>query len=323
MAIELLFFVAGFALLVKGADILVDGAASIATKLRVSALMIGLTVVALGTSMPELGVNIAASLGGENEITLGNIVGSNIANILLILGFTALIIPLRVKNETLWKEIPYGFMAALVLLVIASDSLIMGRRSVIDTTDSYILLLFFSIFLAYVIGTAKAQRSIRSLFKREKRFKEFSAPLSIAMVIGGIIGVAVGGQWVVYGAVYIAGLLGLSEFLIGATIIAIGTSLPELVTSVVAAFKRQADIMIGIISGSNIFNISFILGISGLIRPIAVDGMRTFDLMFLLLASGLLFVFVFLDKKRLLSRREGVVFLLLFLAYILFTVWRG
>lgn len=320
MAAEIALLIAGLVVLLKGADVLVDGAASMASKFRVSPLMIGLTVVAFGTSMPELGVSMAASVHEQSDIVLGNIMGSNIANILLILGLAAILMPLKVKNQTLWKEIPYGFMAALVLFLMASDSLIAGRISMIDSIDGYVLLLFFSVFMAYVIGAAKSQRR---MFRGDGKIKEYSTPVSLGLAIGGIAGVSIGGQWVVSGAVYIARVFGLSEFLIGATIIAVGTSLPELATSAAAALKKRADIAVGNIAGSNIFNIFFVLGISAAVRPVAVSWMRSIDLIFLLLASGLFFVFVFLDRKRELSRGEGIVFLFLFLVYILFTVWRG
>ena len=313
-----ILFVLGFIFLIKGADLLVDGSSSIAKRIGISDIVIGLTIVSLGTSAPELLVNIVASFKGNVDIGIGNILGSNISNIFLILGIAAMIYPLKIKRATTWKEIPLNLLAALILFAMANDVLIdKADASILTRTDGLILMTFFIIFLNYTMGLAKANKEVNGDYNHHSTFK------AVAMVIIGIVGLAYGGKWVVDGAVTIAKQLGLSEALIGLTVVAVGTSLPELATSAVAAYKRKADIAIGNVVGSNLFNIFWVLGLSAVIRPLPFNPMINTDIGVYLAATLLLFVFCFTKKRYQLDRWEGGVFVLAYIAYIIFLVIRG
>jgi cation:H+ antiporter len=313
-----ILFVVGFVFLIKGADFLVDGSSSIAHRLGISQLIIGLTIVSLGTSAPELLVNIIASLQGASDVGVGNILGSNIANIFLILGVSALIYPLLIKKNTTWKEIPLNFLSAVVLLVLANDIFIdQGPGNMISRIDGIVLMIFFIIFIYYTIGLAKSENHSDFEYKTHHTFK------SIIMVIVGIVGLAYGGKWVVDGAIAIASGFGLSEALIGLTIVAIGTSLPELATSAVAAYKRNTDIAIGNVVGSNLFNIFWVLGLSALIKPLPFRSEINADILVYMAATVMLFVYAFIGKKGHIDRIEGGIFLVVYIAYIVFLVYRG
>ena len=315
--ITYLLFILGFALLVKGADLLVDGAASIARKMNVSEISIGLTIVAFGTSMPELIVNLFASFQGNPDIAIGNILGSNIANILLILGMSAIIYPLTVKKNTVWKEIPFSLLAAVVLGVLASDMLIDGKNfSELSRGDGFILIGFFVIFMYYIVSTAKEPDSSKETVPED--FKEIPTSRSILFLLGGIAGLVIGGKLIVDGAVFIAGNLGLSQSFIGLTVVAVGTSLPELATSVVAAYKKNVDIAVGNVVGSNIFNIFWILGVSAIIKPLPFNPSGIYDLGMTLFASLLLFIFLFIGKKHRISKVKGIFFVVIYILYIVF-----
>ncbi len=315
-------FVLGFFLLIKGADYLVEGASSLAKRLGVSTLVIGLTVVAFGTSTPELVVNIIAAIQGSGDIALGNIIGSNMANLLLILGIAALITELKVQHSTVWKEIPFSFLAALVLLVFSSVAFLdnSGIKHILRF-EGITLLLFFAIFLYYVIGLAKRNagqmEDEKLIVKREPAWK-----ISL-MIVGGLVALYFGGEWIVSGAVGIARQLHLSELLISSTIIAIGTSLPELVTSVTAALKKDTDLAVGNVIGSNIFNIFWILGVTSIIRPIQLSVPAVTDIALLMAATTLLFAFMFVGGRHQLDRWQGGVFIALYVAYLVFLVVRG
>lgn len=312
-------FIFGFFVLIKGADLLVDGATSVAKRLNVSDLVIGLTVVAFGTSTPELFVNIFASFQGNTDIAIGNVLGSNIANILLILGIAAIIFPLKVQNTTVWKEIPFSLLAILVLAVLANDELIDQKSSSeLTRSDGLILLGFFIIFIYYIFGIAKESNT-----NHNKEVGHLSNFKSIAFIVIGLTGLVLGGKWIVDGAVEIAKDLGVSQSLIALTVIAIGTSLPELATSSVAAYKKNTDIAIGNVVGSNIFNIFWILGISSIIKPLPFHSSSNADITMTIIASILLFAFLFTGKKHLLERWEGGMFILIYLAYIVFLIIRG
>lgn len=311
-------FIVGFALLVKGADLLVMGSSSLAKRLGIPSLVIGLTIVAFGTSMPELLVNIIASVRGNTDIAIGNVIGSNIANLFLILGISCCIYPLTVQRNTTWKEIPLSLLAALVLLLLANDGLIEGAPlSVLSRIDGFILIAFLIIFIYYTIGIALAGK------EKDGHYEERPILYSIAMIGGGMLVLFLGGKWVVEGAVLIARLVGLSEVFIGLTIVSIGTSLPELVTSVVAAHRRQSDIAIGNVVGSNIFNIFWILGVSSLISPLPFDPRLNTDVIALIVGTLLLFIFMFIGKRHEMERSQGVVFILSYLAYIAYLILRG
>jgi len=307
----------GFILLIKGADLLVDGASSVGRRLNLSDLAIGLTVVAFGTSLPELFVNIFAGVKGNTDIAIGNVLGSNIANIFLILGLSAVIFPLAVGKGTVWKEIPLSLLAAVVLGIMANDRLIdKSDNSVLTRIDGLVFLAFFIIFLYYSFGIAKRIEGIDNHLPQ----KQFGLLKSSLMIVSGLAGLALGGNWIINAAVQIASRLGVSQSLIGLTIVAVGTSLPELATSVVAAYKKNAEIAVGNVVGSNIFNIFFILGLSSVIKPLAFNPGSNMDIGAVILASLLLFLWMFTGKKRSLDRWEGLVFLVLYGGYITFLV---
>ena len=276
-------------LLIKGADYLVTGASSLAFKLGIAPLVIGLTIVAFGTSAPELIVNLLASFSGNTDIAIGNILGSNIVNILVILGVSAIIYPLTVRKSTVWKEIPFALLAVVVLAFLASDALIDGAAtSWLTRIDGLILISFFAIFLYYIVGIAK-----QSPEDTLEKPADLSLMRSGLLILVGLIGLVVGGKWIVDGAIVFAQSLGVSQALIGLTIVAIGTSLPELATSVVAAYKKNTDIAVGNIVGSNILNIFWILGISAFITPLPFAPVMTIDILVTLFASLLLFLALF------------------------------
>ncbi|MBU1202833.1 calcium/sodium antiporter [Patescibacteria group bacterium] len=310
-------FIAGFYFLIKGADWLVDGASSVAKKFKVSNIVIGLTIVSFGTSAPELIVNLMASFRGSSDLAVANIVGSNIANILLILGISAIIFPLAVKHGTVFKEIPFSLLGVVILWFLANDMIVdkVGFNA-LTRIDGVVLLSFFVIFLYYSFGMAKVEGEGEDI-------KEISNWLSIVMIIGGMLSLALGGQWIVDGAIAIAVKLGMSEALIGLTIIAVGTSLPELAASAVAAYKHKSDIAIGNVIGSNVFNVFWILGVSSLIRPIVFSPILNFDIYFLVAITCFLFLFMFVGKKNLLQRWQGIFLIALYVIYIIYLIIRG
>jgi cation:H+ antiporter len=305
--------VVGFVLVIKGADLFVSGASSLAKRLHVSDLAIGLTVVAFGTSLPELAVNVAASIRGDAGITIGNILGSNIANILLILGIAGVIFPLAVTKGTVWKEIPLSLLAAILVGILANDRFIDGAGSSrLTRIDGLVLLCFFVVFLYYTAGIA---RNIEGA--QEQTGKDVPAPLKTGVLMAiGFVALLVGSTWVVDGAVKLATSLGVRQTVIGLTIVAVGTSLPELATSAAAACRKNAEIAIGNVVGSNIFNIFFILGVSALIRPIPFEPRVNVDIGVTIIASGLLFLCMFTGKRRTLDRWEAAVFLVLYAVYV-------
>lgn len=316
---QIILLLLGFIFLIKGADFLVEGASSIARKWGVSPLVIGLTVVAFGTSMPELMVSLLSSINGSSDLAIGNVVGSNIANTLLILGVAAVIFPLKVTSGTVWKEIPLSLLAVLVLAVLANDALIDGASSsALTRIDGLAFLSFFLIFLYYTFGISKIKDS-----DEEDGIPTHKIYVALGMVLLGLTGLMIGGNWVVTSSSEIAKTLGLSEKLIGLTIVAIGTSLPELFTSAIAAYKHRADIAIGNVVGSNIFNVFFVLGTSSSIHSISYAPALNFDLMVAGIATAILFLFMFIGKSHSLDRWQGAIFILLYIAYLVFLVLRG
>lgn len=317
--INLLILFAGFALLIFGADKLVDGASSLASRLGIPNIVIGLTIVAFGTSAPELVVNVFAAVEDSTEMVLGNILGSNIFNVFGILGICALIYPLTVKTSTTWIEIPLSFLAAIAVFIIANDVLLDQTDSnLITRTDGLILLLFFIIFLVYNITL-----SINSTEDAGVKSINYTYLKSSVFIVLGLAGLVIGGRLIVTSAVEIAQTFGLSERVIGLTIVSIGTSLPELATSVVAVRRRNLDIAIGNVVGSNIFNIFFILGISTVITTVPVQQASSVDIGLNMLAGFLLFVFIFTGKGRNLERWEGIIFLALYISYLVYLVLNG
>jgi cation:H+ antiporter len=305
--------IAGFVLLIKGAGFLVNGASSIARRFNVSDLVIGLTIVAFGTSTPELFVNIFASIKRNTDIAIGNVLGSNIANIFLILGVSSVIYPLTATKGTVWKEIPFSLLAILVLGVLANDRLIdKDNASALMRTDGLVFLSFFIIFLYYSGSIAKRIEGMEELVPA----KQYGLARSLVWVILGLIGLTLGGKWIVDSAVQLALRFGMSQSLVGLTIVAVGTSLPELATSAMAAYKRNVEIAVGNVVGSNIFNIFFVLAASSIIKPLPFKETNNIDIGMVILAELLLFAFMFTGRKRLLDRWEGVVFLVIYFTYI-------
>lgn len=311
-------FILGFFVLIKGANLLVDGSASVAKKLHIPNIVIGLTIVAFGTSAPEFVVNIFASAQGNTEIAIGNILGSNIANIFLILGISAIIYPLVTKRNTVWKEIPLSLLAALILCALVNDIRIDGGTfSGLTRIDGIVLLSFFIIFLYYTFGISKVTGETEDI----ESIKDISYLKSTIFILLGLTGLVFGGKWIVDGAVTIAHIFGISESLIGLTIVAIGTSLPELATSAIAAYKKQTDIAIGNVVGSNIFNIFWVLGFSALIRPLPFSTSSDIDIFMTIMASVILFAIMFIGKRQTVERWQGALMVTAYFGYIAFLVF--
>ena len=313
-------FALGFVLLIKGADWLVGGATAIAKKYRISDMVIGLTIVSMGTSMPELVVNILASLNGSAELAVGNVFGSNVANILLILGVAALIYPLPLQRSTVMSEIPFSLMAALLVGFLANAALFDTYQGlIISRADGGILLFFFALFMLYIFKVARegSEHEVKETYQEQPMLR------AVGLVLLGMFSLFLGGKWTVDGATAIATQLGMSESFIGLTVVAIGTSLPELVTSAVAASRRNTDIAVGNAVGSNIFNILWILGLSAVIHPLPFNVLSNFDILMIIFASTLLILSVSLERQRQVGRVSGVVFLLCYVAYVIFLLQRG
>ena len=318
----LLYFtlvIIGFVLLIKGAGALVSGASSLAKKFNISELAIGLTIVALGTSAPELVVNIISGTAGHSEVVFGNIIGSNIFNLFLILGVAGTIYPLVVQRNTVLKELPFSLFITLLFFYLINDRLFnKGSEDMLSSWDAIILSIFFLVFLSYVFVSMKSNPD-----NGPSDIKIYGGWGTTLRIIGGLGGLILGGKLVVDNAVEIAKVFEVSEKLIGLTIIAAGTSLPELATSAVAAYKKQADIAIGNVVGSNIFNILFVLGITGLITPLHYDSSLNTDLYILMGGAVLLLLFMFTVNKKKLDRREAFVYLLSFVGYMIFLFIRA
>lgn len=318
MFLNLFLIIIGFLVLIKSASWLVSSSANLANKVGVSALVIGLTIVAFGTSAPELVVNIISSTKGANQLVFGNIVGSNIANILLVVGLGALMYPLLIKSQTLFKEIPLMILGGLALIILAGDVIFkQSSHNIIDLGDGLILLLLFGVFVYYIINVALQERHI---VEKEfaKQIIDQNPLLSIVLILISCFGFYLGGYLVVNNSIDLATLLGVSQKLIGITIVAIGTSLPELTVVIVASLKKHADIAIGGIVGSNIFNTLFIFGISAVIAPVTLNVPIRFDLTVMIIAFLLLFLFSL--TKRKIERWEGFIFLVIYLSYMLFLI---
>jgi cation:H+ antiporter len=316
MLIDVLILIFGLTILILGAHWLVDGSSSVAAKLGISSFTIGLTVVAFGTSMPELVVNILASYSESSGLAIGNVVGSNIINVFLVVGIAALVKPINIQSTTIRIEIPFSFLAAVVLIFLANDALLDGaQQSILSRIDGLILLTFLVVFLYYTYLSAKTD--ILPPVSEVKVRKNY---LSILMVIGGIGGLYWGGDLIVDRSVKIAQSMGVSDAVIGLTVVAIGTSLPELVTSVVAAFKGNSEIAIGNILGSNIFNIFMVLGVSSMIIPLPLYPSANIDLLVVCLASLLLFAFALIGPGQKIDRKEGGVFVVGYILYLSYLI---
>ncbi|MGM0837812.1 MAG: calcium/sodium antiporter [Bacillota bacterium] len=311
--------VVGFALLIKGADFFVEGASKIASLLRISPLLIGLTIVAFGTSSPEATVSILAALEGSAEVSLGNVIGSNIFNITLVVGITALINPLKVESATIRKEIPFTLLGSMVLLVVISDIALQGFSSnLITRGDGFIFLLIFSVFMYYIFEVAKNNRE---QIENEDVTEKSSWGKDAARTVLGLAAIIFGGEMVVRNSTEIAVSLGMSETLVGLTIVAVGTSLPELVTSVTAAIKKQSEIALGNIVGSNIFNIFFVLGTSSIITPLPVNGKIFLDIFIMLFLTIVLLIFS--RTRYRIGKIEGSILATAYVLYLIFIIIRN
>lgn len=322
MFFPILLLIFGLVVLILGAEGLVRGASSISKKLGIPPIVIGLTIVAFGTSAPELIVNLFSALSGSTDLAMGNVIGSNISNILLVLGVSALFINLKVNKNTVWREIPFSFLAVLVIFFMTNDVFFDNVLfNILTRVEGLVLLGFFSIFMFYTA----------TLLGKKEFVKEEEVPdvatyptyLSILMTLGGLFGLFLGGRLLVDNAVILAKLFGMSEMLIGLTVVAVGTSLPELATSILAAMRKQSDIAIGNVIGSNIFNIFWILGLTSMVTPIPINQAANFDIVICLSATMLLFLALFIGKRHELQRWQGVVMILTYLFYIIYLIIRG
>lgn len=320
LILPIILLVVGFVLLIKGADWLVDGASSIATHFRVSKTLIGLTIVAFGTSAPELAVSVSSLVNNSTDMLIGNVIGSNIINVLLLIGVGALICPITVSRETTKKELPILLLISTALVVLFMDiSINNAPNNSITRGDAIICLLFFAIFLYYLVVMAKRNRETTSRKKEKPKYKMGIACLMTLVGLAGLVG---GSQLVVDNATEIAHFMGVSDRIIALTIIALGTSLPELVTTIIAARKKETDLIVGNIIGSNIFNICIVMGL-----PVAIFGTITpqsfqmVDIAMLILSALLLFIMTRRDEK--VTRREGALMLLVFLVYYGYIVYEG
>lgn len=315
MILALIFLIVGFVLLIKGADFFVDGASSIAKQLRIPSLVIGLTIVAFGTSAPELAVSMSAALKGSNDIAIGNVVGSNIFNLLIVVGVSAVIFPLHVKKSMIKKDYPLSILAAVLLGILAMDTLFGKEYMEIGRVDGIILLIGFAIFMYLTVKEGLRGRA-ESLENEEEIEVKYSLWMSILVCIVGLAAIIFGGNLAVDGAKTIARICGLSEALIGLTIVAFGTSLPELVTSIVAARKGESDISLGNVVGSNIFNIFLILGVSGTILPMRVANTYLYDIAILVIISVVYFIPICKTKK--VSKGVGAAMVMTYAAYMVY-----
>jgi cation:H+ antiporter len=286
MLVHLLILAAGVVLVNYGAKYLVTGATFLAQRLRISDLAVGLTVVAFGTSAPEMVVSVLAAKSGQADLAIGNVIGSNLLNICLILGLSAIIAPLRIHSNTVWKEIPFSLLGIIVAFLVANDVLIDNDApSVISRSDGLILLCFLFIYLYYMFEMALENPATGDI-----KTPSISLWLAVGMIVGGIVGLAVGGDFFVKSAVAIAHLMGVSDAVIVLTLVAFGTSIPELATSVVAARKGNADIVVGNVVGSNIFNVFLILGVSATVAPLPLGNITSTDFVTCVFVTLLLFV---------------------------------
>lgn len=320
MWLSILLLLAGLAMIFYGANLLTDGASSIAKRMRVTPLVIGLTVVAMGTSAPEMAVSLTSAISGKSDISLGNVVGSNIFNILAILGLTALVKPLKVATTTTRVEIPVVILLTIITSVLCLDTMVNGASiNVIDRSEGMVLLAFFILFMAYTMFIARREEESA---ENALEIKQYPIWLSIVMLLGGLALLIFGGRFFTNGASDIARWLGVSEAVIGLTLVALGTSVPELATSLVAARKGQVDMAIGNVVGSNIFNLLFILGTTAVVKPIGISGITLVDYGTMLLAVVLLYLFTICFGHRKILRLEGLVLLLCYIAYNTFLVLR-
>lgn len=315
-----IILIIGFILLIKGADVFVEGASNIAKKFGIPSIIVGLTIVSLGTSAPELAVSLIASFEGNNGITIGNVLGSNIFNTLMVLGLTAIVIPIIIEKSIVIKDYVVNILVTILLLVLSfGGRLFFNKEAGLNRLSGFILIGSCVIYIIYLIKTAKNQS------EDSEDNKEVNILVSTFKIIIGIIGIIIGGNLVVNSASNIAYSFGLSDKLVGLTIVAMGTSLPELVTSMIAALKGENDIAIGNVLGSNIFNILLILGVSSSIKPIVISNSLLVDMLFLIIISLILGIFMFKGNKEKLrlGKIEGLILVALYIGYMAYIIFRN
>lgn len=306
----------GFVLLIKGADFFVEGSCAVAKKLRIPSIIVGLTIVAMGTSLPELAVSVTASLAGNNEIAVSNVVGSNIFNLLVVCGTCTLFAPLAINKGTLKFDFPLSIGCAILLFVMG----IIGMQ--VSRIDGVILLILFITYMAILVRQALKARANSTVEENgENNKKDIPVWLCIIYIIGGIVAIKFGGDFVVDGASTIAAKLGMSQTLVGLTVVAVGTSLPELVTSIVASRKGEVDMALGNVIGSNVLNILFILGTAGTINPMVFIQDNIIDVVVLIVTSLVTYIFAWSEKK--IVKKEGIAMILMYAAYMVYACIRG
>ena len=322
--IDIALIVIGFVMLIYGADVLVGGASSIARSFKIPELAIGLTIVSLGTSAPELMVNILSGTSGQSDMAVGNVIGSNIFNTFVILGVASVIYPISVGNKTVWREIPMSLAVGLLILFFANDEQIFGRiYNRFDGWEALILLVFFLAFMTYVFLSSKSPNQEDVAVDLDVPEKTYTMPLSLVMIGGGMALLLIGGDLVVENAVEVALHFGVGEKLIGLTIVSMGTSLPELAASGMAAYKKRSDIAIGNVVGSNIFNMLLILPSGALFSTLLFNPILNYDLALYLFGNILVFGYMFTSGKNKLDRWEGAILLLVYLLYLAWIIYLG
>ncbi len=315
-----ILFILGFIILLFGANLLVDGASSLGKKMSLSPVVIGFTIVAFGTSLPELFINIFASVRGETDLAITNVLGSNIINTMFIIGAAAFIFPIKPDKKTINTLIPISLISALILGFLANYGLFSFEiENTIDRLEGFVLIGLLIGYLYYSWRYSKSEKEILP----GQTIREFSTGRSVLLIVGGIAGLYFGGNWVVKGAIFIAGEFGISKALIGITIVAVATSLPELITSVVAATKKNSGMALGNALGSNIFNVFLVLGVSSIIKPLPFSNNLNFDVGMVIASNLVIFLFIFTGKGKRISKTEGLFLMVLYLAYIGYLVVRN
>ncbi len=321
--LSLLILILGLCLVLLGANLLVDGASAIAKKAGMSDFIIGMTIVGIGTSSPEMVVSFLSSIEGNADIAVGNVVGSNMFNTLFILGVTALVTPVALTSNNIKKDIPFSVVASFIVLVLGLGTVLDATpENIITRVHGIMLLAMFGIFMAYTIYSGKSSADTQPDNTQGPTGKTKNVWVCIAMVIGGILGLVWGGDLFVDSACKIARSLGVSDTVIALTILAGGTSLPELASSVVAAYKKNTDLALGNVIGSNVSNIFLILGGSAVIHPLSMKNITMMDLSMLMISAILLFIFAFTFKKKQMDRAEGAIAMLLYISFIVYTIYQ-
>ncbi|MBQ8564630.1 MAG: calcium/sodium antiporter [Bacteroidaceae bacterium] len=318
----ILLMLVGLALLLAGANYLTEGSSAVAKRFGISEFVIGLTIVAIGTSAPELVVSFISTMEGKTDMAIGNVIGSNLFNILMILGVTALIRPIRIEHNTLSRDIPFGLLAAIVLAICGLDIWLCGESGSITRSEGLLLLCFFVVFMAYSFATAKRDEAPEENVPAQENSKKRSIWIELLMIVGGLAGLIYGGDLFLEYAVIFARDMGMSEAVIAVTLMAGGTSMPELITCVIAAAKNKGQLALGNVIGSNISNIFLILGTCATVSPLRLGEILPLDLIILVAASLIIAVSAFTFRRNELDRAEGVIFILLYIGYVVSLLMR-